>query len=316
MKIYREVRINMSTGETEYEDSYEYAGPVAMCGGGGGSSGEVKFPSYQQDQHTTWLSLMDTIIDSEIASNSPYNSATAYDPSTQITLNTAALSAHETLLSALSPTPDWKSAVDAVVSKLQDVIPDTSTIATAVDRRDIRMAPAHFRAIGRVAAAFGDMNATNSSAFFSRLAMLEVEHTRQLDEFESQLELQQESARLQLIATGIQLILGNKYQKAQLYQGYTDMYTRTQGQHIVANVDEVNTNMEWSVRDRKWDVEMLQYAGNLLGSIQGGSMVPDRPTAGQSALSGALSGASIGASFGPIGAGVGAAVGGLASLLF
>jgi len=34
MKVYNEVRINISTGETIYEDSYEYNGEVAECKGG------------------------------------------------------------------------------------------------------------------------------------------------------------------------------------------------------------------------------------------------------------------------------------------
>ena len=34
MKIYNEVRINISTGETVYENSYEYNGDIAECKGG------------------------------------------------------------------------------------------------------------------------------------------------------------------------------------------------------------------------------------------------------------------------------------------
>ncbi|MFA7256044.1 MAG: hypothetical protein WC047_00515 [Kiritimatiellales bacterium] len=36
MKVYNSVTIDMSTGETISEDSYEYHGDVALCGGGGG----------------------------------------------------------------------------------------------------------------------------------------------------------------------------------------------------------------------------------------------------------------------------------------
>ena len=31
MKIYNEVIIDMNTGETIYEDSFEHDGPVALC---------------------------------------------------------------------------------------------------------------------------------------------------------------------------------------------------------------------------------------------------------------------------------------------
>ena len=40
MKIYNEVVIDMNTGETTYEDSFEYDGPMAMCGGYPGNNAD------------------------------------------------------------------------------------------------------------------------------------------------------------------------------------------------------------------------------------------------------------------------------------
>ena len=40
MKIYNEVVIDMNTGETIYEDSFDYDGPMAMCGGKPGNDAE------------------------------------------------------------------------------------------------------------------------------------------------------------------------------------------------------------------------------------------------------------------------------------
>ena len=42
MKIYTEVRIDMNTLETTYEDSYEYDGEVAKCYGLSPSGGGTK----------------------------------------------------------------------------------------------------------------------------------------------------------------------------------------------------------------------------------------------------------------------------------
>ena len=46
MKIYTEITIDMRTGVVESEESFEYSGPVAMCGGGGGGGGKGGAPSY------------------------------------------------------------------------------------------------------------------------------------------------------------------------------------------------------------------------------------------------------------------------------
>lgn len=318
MKINTYVRFEWDGAKyVEVEcDSFDYYGPIAHCGGGGGASGEVKFPTYQQDQHTTWMNLMDTIVDADIAGNSPYFSQTAYDPDPIIALNNAQVAAYGTLVTALDPIVDWQSAVNAVVEKLRDALPDADAIATAVDARDARLAPAHLRSIGRLASAYGDMNAYNSSAFFVAMAMLETDHMRSLNEFENQLEVQHELTRLQMIAAGIQIVLGNKHDKVRMSGAQTELYHRMNSQHVIMQTDEKNTNVEWSVKDARWDVETLLMAGNLLGAIQGGTMIPDRPKAGASALSGALSGASVGAAFGPVGALVGAGIGGLAASLF
>lgn len=297
-------------------ETFEYNGPIASCGGGGGASGEVVFPTYQQNMHTTWLDMMDTIIDSEIAGASPYNSLTAFDPDALISANEAQMTAHGVLVSALDPSADWQNAVNTVVEKLRDALPDGDAIAAAVDARDARLAPAHLRSVGRIASMYGDIGAQNSSAFFVALAMLETEHKRSLVEFQTQLEVQQELTRLQLIANGIQIILGNKQDKVRLSAAQTELYHRMNAQSVIMKTDEANLNVEYSVKDARWDTETLLMGGNLLGALQGGTMLPDRPNAKASALSGALSGASIGAGFGPIGALAGGAIGGLAAALF
>ena len=42
MKVYTKVVIDMATMETEYEESYEYEGDVALCKGGGGGTTKVE----------------------------------------------------------------------------------------------------------------------------------------------------------------------------------------------------------------------------------------------------------------------------------
>ena len=49
MKIYTKIVMDIDTLEIIEEESYEYDGPLALCGGGSGggsSSGEVDYPSY------------------------------------------------------------------------------------------------------------------------------------------------------------------------------------------------------------------------------------------------------------------------------
>jgi hypothetical protein len=38
MKIYKKIRIDIETGAVTHEDSFEYEGPLALCGGKGSNT--------------------------------------------------------------------------------------------------------------------------------------------------------------------------------------------------------------------------------------------------------------------------------------
>lgn len=91
MKVYTKVVIDMETMETLEEESYEYEGAVAQCGGssggGGGSSGKVDYPGYMKDAHKELLGAdmhldtpMDTAINDAMDAD-PYALLAGYDPS-------------------------------------------------------------------------------------------------------------------------------------------------------------------------------------------------------------------------------------------
>jgi hypothetical protein len=79
-----------------------------------------------------------------------------------------------------------------------------------------------------------------------------------------------------------------------------------------------DTISEDIVKDARWDLDMVQVAGNLVASISGGTSYTPGPTPAQNALGGAFAGASIGAraSGGSIGGtAAGAVLGGLGAYL-
>lgn len=85
---------------------------------------------------------------------------------------------------------------------------------------------------------------------------------------------------------------------------------------IVANKEENDMNIEIEAKEELWDFELLQYAGNMLAAVSGGTVSPKTPSTGQSALGGAMSGAAVGAQVGGgYGAIIGAIIGGIGGLL-
>ena len=105
----------MSSFKILSEISSEYSGDVARCkgggGGSGGSSGKVDYPTYMKDQHLLWLTDVATDITTARTGNSPYFSATAYDPATPLAAMGTAIGAFNTLVDALAHEADWVAAI-------------------------------------------------------------------------------------------------------------------------------------------------------------------------------------------------------------
>lgn len=110
MKVITKVVIDMNTMETLEEESYEYEGPVAQCGGSGGGSSSISYPAAMEQTLMNWavgapvwpggidltLSIVEALNTAQ-AANNPYYSAIAFNPNTII----AAISAKESVM--LSP---------------------------------------------------------------------------------------------------------------------------------------------------------------------------------------------------------------------
>ena len=98
MKVYTKVVVDMSTMETVEEESFEYEGVVALCGGessggGGGGSGEIDYPTYMKNAHGQLLygageggsgamdivTPMDDAVNDAISGN-PYIDLSPYNP--------------------------------------------------------------------------------------------------------------------------------------------------------------------------------------------------------------------------------------------
>jgi hypothetical protein len=72
MKIYKKIRIDIETGAVTHEDSFEYEGPLALCGGGKGGGTKTEY-AQSPEQRAVYGALMPTIsrIGSAGASGSP-----------------------------------------------------------------------------------------------------------------------------------------------------------------------------------------------------------------------------------------------------
>jgi len=268
---------------------------------------------------------------------------------------------------ALSPTTDWTTFLEQAATKIdEDLIPEDGYVDDVIDAFDDQQTNMLLRYTNRFASGMRDINAVCSSAFVQGIAYLQNLHARDVAKFGSDLRLQLARERVGLVSSAVdqmaqmndrkmlhkqQLVaeygqlatakatailqaaatlVQSLYNKIQVDQASTSLLVDMNRIAIVARKERTDVEAEYTIRQGTWDLELFQYACNVLAAIQGGIGGPGGATMSAkpsgSALGGALSGGASGALGGAmiggmatswtgpgalIGAGVGALVGGL-----
>lgn len=275
-------------------------------GGGGGGAGEVDYPQYMKDFHEDILnnsgndSMTSSIVDvmNTALGNSPFDSVTAFDPSSEMTAMDTATGSLTTLVNLLSSGNTLDTVIANVLadSRIDDAVDEFS--ADLDDRLDSEILP-------RFEAGMRDINAVVSSAFALGKGVIEASHARQVSKYAADLHMKAFSDdALALIALKLE------YQKAA-----THYIVDTNRIKIVAQKEEAEANLDIDEADASWDLGVFQHGANMLASIGGGVMTADKkkknPTASAigGALTGAVAGATIGSKVGSVGGGYGALIG-------
>jgi len=283
---------------------------------GGGGAGVVDYPAYMKVFHGNILdhNALDVVTSSltdvmNVAlGNSPYVGINAYDPDADIAAMIASVNDFDTLVTLLSAGTGLDTLVAEILSDARVDNAVTEFSADLGDRLTVEVLP-------RFEAGMRDINAVTSSAFVVGRAIIEASQVRQVAKYSADLHLKAfGDDALRLIALKLE------------YQKFVSHYTVEANRiKIVAKKEEAETNIELDESDASWDLEVFQHGGNVLASIGGGVMTPNKKKKNQmasalgGAMTGAAAGAMVGASYGtgggPYGAVIGAVLGAAVGLL-
>lgn len=288
--------------------------PQLYCKGGGGGSGKVEYPTYMQDQHTAWLSDMDTLVSS---TTSPFFAEVAYDPTADIGVMVTAVATMASVIAALNHTADWESAVETAKAKVATVIDDTYLDNDIAAYANILDTDIQDNTLPVFQSGMRDVNAVQTSAFVMGEAKIWADKAEQINKYATGLRLQNSLERNKYIFASAQSILQQLQMTVEMEKVLMQMTLETYRIKIIAFKEQAADNLEIDEKDARWEFDKYMYAGDLLASIGGGTSGSGyRPSKAQSALGGAMSGAAAGAMVGgPVGAGVGGALGLLSGLL-
>jgi hypothetical protein len=206
-------------------------------------------------------------------------------------------------------------AATSVVSDYDSIINPTSRVTAATAAHEARSRTDLLRAQARLNASMAEINATSSSALYIGDALLEIDHARNVEGFQSKLEWQEEMIRIASIMQGTLAALS--YQSSQL-ASYGSLVDVTRGAYTM-NIDSERQYVDDKIRIGAdailWDLNMFAYAYPGINTIAGAGVIPKGPSSIGGLLSGAMSGAAMGAPMGPAGMIMGGAFGAAAGYL-
>ena len=330
MKLITALVINMDTLETVYEDSYEYEGDVALCGGTG-PSGSIDFPDYMEKIHVNWLTggtkdspapalttSMEDVLENALTTDNPYTNTSAHNPSVALSAMQTQYDTTKTVITGLDEEADWASMVTKALTKIDDFLLSDSDIDTLVDEYETSNEGRFNRGVAEFAGTISDINAVHASTFVMGLGLLVRDRNKDSDSFRANLKLKQQDSRAQILTQSVAHMIHILEMRVRSTMAMIQIQADISRMSIVANKEQRDRDLEIDVLDALWDFEVFQYAGNLLASISGsGHPSANKPSKLQSALGGGLSGAAIGMQLGgPVGAGIGFGVGALAGAFF
>lgn len=300
--------------------------------GGGSTSGAVDYPDYMKDYHGDFLEVAWAIVQEDQQIGSPYASFSTSSPNVtfgfggwwfsptqglqmfhdySIGSNVCDMAAKSCLeVIELTGLPDRISEYTAGMSTtLSERLTDEVLPRYESGMRDIGAVCSSAFAIGRA-----NMENTNTRIVARTDAEARLQHLNFFMQSWKDLTIQQRQLAVQLVMAESErhrLVAVVSLEIARLY--------------TAARYDVDIVNAEMAAKDRRWDMENLQYAANILAGISGAA-VTRAANVQQSSLSGAISAMASGAATGAMigsavpglgtawGAAIGAGVGLLSSL--
>lgn len=317
MKIYTKIVIDIESGDTLYEESYEYEGEIAQCFGSGGGDQEIetRYAPYIEDKHQAFLN--------EVASyRAALTDDSPFDGYTDIVIEAAFFGTGYTIASFPSMYDMYGKFmagldIDILFSQVfEDTVnaPEVNDLVAA--EADLLDDDIDANVLPRFQVGMRDINSVMASTFVTGKAMIEDAREKALSKFSAEL-------KYRLIP-----VAADRWKTHLTWnQSVIMTYAEIMKLYYSAKMDVDGFNYEMAAKDKLWPFTVLDYERAALGALQGARNT-NSEVAGTSktarAISGALSGAAMGgmiagASEGAIGGVFGIAAGaalGLAGSLF
>ena len=305
MKIYTKIIIDISSGKTVYEESFEYEGPLVECKGGssgGDQETTVRYAPYVEEHHESFLDATAT-----------YRKATTddspFDGYTDIEVENAFFGTGYTIASFPTLYDMFGKFIagldiDTLFSQIFEDTVNAPEVNDLVAAEGALIQDDVDEAVTAIEVGMRDINSVQASTFVIARAIPRDTKIKVLEKFRSELKY-----RLIPVAT-------DRWKTHLEWNKSVIMaYAEVMKLYYSVKMDITDINYSMAAKDKLWPFTVLDYERANIGALQGATKTTTGvEDGGGGALAGALAGASAGSAFGGWGALAGGVLG-LASSL-
>lgn len=258
--------------------------PSGGGSGGGGSSGAVDYPTYMKTWHAAALGIgvdgtgntlgsnIADVIDAKIG-NSPFAALTPYDPASAVATINSSIADLKAVVDAFAGKADWGDIVHRAAISLDDEVFGTREVDAEIAAFNAIMdAEVRNVVLPRFRRGMQDINAVSSSAFVVGQALIESSVQRDKAKYAADLRLQNHKERAAGIMAGIDEIVKLIISKIDMHRVLTQSTLEANRLAIIAFKEETDQDIHLSELDGRWDLEVWNYAGNMMASIGAASV--------------------------------------------
>ena len=295
MKIYNKIIIDIFTGETVYEDSFEYDGEIALCGGGKGGGGDgdqvitVRYAPYIEAKHAAFLGSVATY-------RTSLTDDSAFDGFTDIVIDAAFFGTGYTIASFPSLYDMYGKFmagldVDTLFSQVfEDTVnaPEINDLVAA--ESDLLDDEITNKVLPPILTGSRDINSVMSSTFVVARAIPRDTQLKLIEKFSSE-------AKYRMIPVAVDRWKTHLEWNKSVVMSYAEIMKL----FFSAKMDIEDFNYSMLAKDKLWPFTVLDYERAALGALQDATTTNKDVAGGsavQKAIGGALSGAAMGGMIG------------------
>lgn len=312
-KIYTRVVIDIASGKTLEEQSFDYEGDLALCGGGSGGGGDsettIRYAGYVEEHHQDFLQAVQSSRQG-IINGSPFVDYTDLDIDAAFFGTGYLISSFPSLYDMYGK---FMAGLDicALDSQIFEDTVNSTEISNLVSAEaamlddDIEM-----KLLPRFQTGMRDANAVMSSSYVLGRVALEDTRVKAISRFSAEL-------KYRMIPVAAQKWQVHLEWNKNVVMNYAEIMKL----YYSAKMDVDGLNYQMAAKDKLWPFTVLDYERAALGALQGATKTTSDVAGGgvsgtSKAIGGALAGAAMGTAINPgWGTAIGAVVGLAASFL-